>query len=142
MLILARLTQPAVVAGSPCSDTHAFTRRRSPFWAADASCHTLRQSVAKDCPARGWHSNAPCRHPVAQFKNRSERAAANHCIQGSAADIVMMAMMGLSRQPELQQLGYKVILQIHDEFILEVRGKQHSTGGLADGLLYCNAGPR
>jgi len=47
------------------------------------------------------------------------RAAINTPIQGSAADIVMMAMIKLWKSPVLKELGWKLLLQIHDEVILE-----------------------
>lgn len=47
------------------------------------------------------------------------RAAINTPIQGSAADIVMMAMLKLWRSEKLKSLGWKLLLQIHDEVILE-----------------------
>ncbi|KAJ1398202.1 hypothetical protein B484DRAFT_406723, partial [Ochromonadaceae sp. CCMP2298] len=47
------------------------------------------------------------------------RAAINTPIQGSAADIVMMAMLKLWRSEVLKGLGWKLLLQIHDEVILE-----------------------
>jgi len=47
------------------------------------------------------------------------RAAINTPIQGSAADVVMMAMLKLWRSEVLNRLGWKLLLQIHDEVILE-----------------------
>jgi DNA polymerase-1 len=47
------------------------------------------------------------------------RAAINTPIQGSAADVVMMAMINLSNSEELKRIGWKLLLQIHDEVILE-----------------------
>ena len=47
------------------------------------------------------------------------RAAINTPIQGSAADVVMMAMIKIWKSPLLKQLGWKLLLQIHDEVILE-----------------------
>lgn len=47
------------------------------------------------------------------------RAAINTPIQGSAADIVMMAMLKLWKSSRLKDLGWKLLLQIHDEVILE-----------------------
>lgn len=49
----------------------------------------------------------------------AERAAINAPLQGSAADLVMAAMLGLRAHPALQRLGWRVILQVHDEIILE-----------------------
>jgi hypothetical protein len=40
-------------------------------------------------------------------------------IQGSAADVVMLGMLRLWRSPVLKRLGWKLLLQIHDEVILE-----------------------
>ena len=40
-------------------------------------------------------------------------------LQGSAADIVMMAMIKLWKSPVLKELNWKLLLQIHDEVILE-----------------------
>ena len=62
--------------------------------------------------------------PDAMTKNRAkrghaERAAINTPIQGSAADVMMMAMLKLHRDERLAEMGWKVILQIHDEVILE-----------------------
>ena len=47
------------------------------------------------------------------------RAAINTPIQGSAADVVMMAMLKLWESEKLKSLGWKLILQIHDEVIME-----------------------
>ena len=47
------------------------------------------------------------------------RASINTPIQGSAADIVMMAMLSLWKSQKLKDLQWKLLLQIHDEVILE-----------------------
>lgn len=46
------------------------------------------------------------------------RAAINTPIQGGAADIVIAAMVKLHKDEKLKDLGYKLLLQIHDEVIL------------------------
>lgn len=53
------------------------------------------------------------------LRSHSERAAINTPIQGGAADIVMMAMIKLNEDKRLREFGYKLLLQIHDEVILE-----------------------
>ncbi|CBN74706.1 pol1-like DNA polymerase [Ectocarpus siliculosus] len=47
------------------------------------------------------------------------RAAINTPIQGGAADVAMVAMIGIVRSPLLKKLGWKLLLQVHDEVILE-----------------------
>ena len=53
------------------------------------------------------------------------RAAINTPIQGSAADVVMMAMLKLWRSKTLSRLGWRLLLQIHDEVILEGPKESH-----------------
>lgn len=47
------------------------------------------------------------------------RAAINTPIQGGAVDIVTAAMLRLHYDIELKQLGWKLLMQIHDEVIME-----------------------
>ncbi|CAM9888723.1 unnamed protein product, partial [Laminaria digitata] len=47
------------------------------------------------------------------------RAAINTPIQGGAADVAMVAMIKIVRSPLLKKLGWKLLLQVHDEVILE-----------------------
>merc|ERR1712217_235395 len=54
-----------------------------------------------------------------RWRKRSERAGINHQVQGSAADIVMLGMLGIDQDEILQKLGYHLVLQVHDEVILE-----------------------
>lgn len=55
------------------------------------------------------------------FNQRSfaERTAMNTPIQGSAADIIKKAMIDLHGKLEEQQLQARILLQVHDELILE-----------------------
>ena len=49
-----------------------------------------------------------------------ERVAINMPIQGSAADIMKRAMIDLYRALQTRQLSARMILQVHDELVLEV----------------------
>lgn len=53
------------------------------------------------------------------FMGMGLRRAINTPIQGGAADIVIASMIKISQNKRLKQLGWKLILQIHDELILE-----------------------
>ncbi|KAG0522738.1 hypothetical protein BDA96_07G063500 [Sorghum bicolor] len=48
-----------------------------------------------------------------------ERAAINAPVQGSAADVAMCAMLEIERNARLKELGWRLLLQVHDEVILE-----------------------
>ena len=47
------------------------------------------------------------------------RAAANAPIQGSSADIIKLAMVQLHRQLQDRNLPARLLLQVHDELVLE-----------------------
>jgi len=47
------------------------------------------------------------------------RASINTPIQGGAADIAMMAMNKINSSPKLKDLGWILLLQVHDEVMLE-----------------------
>lgn len=49
----------------------------------------------------------------------AERASINTPIQGGAADVAMMAMNKINNSKKLQRLGWILLMQIHDEVILE-----------------------
>ncbi|KAK5576407.1 hypothetical protein RB653_007550 [Dictyostelium firmibasis] len=53
------------------------------------------------------------------MRGHAERASINTPLQGGAADIVMKAMLIIEDNKRLKELGFKLIMQIHDELILE-----------------------
>ena len=55
-----------------------------------------------------------------QLREMAERAALNAPIQGSAADLIKKAMLGVQERIEQEGLYSRMILQVHDELILEV----------------------
>jgi DNA polymerase-1 len=53
-----------------------------------------------------------------------ERVAQNAPIQGSAADLIKIAMIRIHRLLRERQLSAKLLLQVHDELVLEVPGPE------------------
>jgi DNA polymerase-1 len=54
------------------------------------------------------------------LREMAERAALNAPIQGSAADIIKVAMLGVHRRLREEGLGSRLLLQVHDELVLEI----------------------
>lgn len=55
-----------------------------------------------------------------QARALAERQAVNTLIQGSAADLIKFAMLSVYRDAELRRMKARLLLQIHDELIVEV----------------------
>ncbi|WP_374754680.1 DNA polymerase I [Arthrobacter sp. AFG20] len=55
-----------------------------------------------------------------QLRENAERIALNSPIQGSAADIIKRAMLGVHSELAAQGLKSRMLLQVHDELVLEV----------------------
>ncbi|MEI3791321.1 MULTISPECIES: DNA polymerase I [unclassified Chryseobacterium] len=52
-------------------------------------------------------------------RGHAERNAVNAPVQGSAADVVKLAMIKIDKELKAQQLQTKMLLQVHDELIFE-----------------------
>jgi len=56
--------------------------------------------------------------------NLPERTAVNTVIQGSAADLIKLAMLGIHRRLRRERFAARMLLQIHDELIFEVPSQE------------------
>jgi DNA polymerase-1 len=52
-------------------------------------------------------------------RSAAERVAVNSPIQGTAADLIKLAMLALNRRLKKENLTTRILLQVHDELILE-----------------------
>ena len=86
------------------------------------------ERVIAEAHAQGFVSTLAGRRrylPDLQSKNRAvrefaERTAINTPIQGTAADIIKIAMLRLQARLAAEKLASRMVLQIHDELVLEV----------------------
>jgi DNA polymerase I len=61
------------------------------------------------------------------LREMAERAALNAPIQGSAADIIKVAMLGVHRGLKTAGLKSRLLLQVHDELVLEIAPGERET---------------
>ncbi len=124
------------------ADYFAAVPRRAPVSGRFASSWRKSRGISKRCSdggaiSRRW-MRALGRKVGYQVRQSAEREAVNMPIQGTAADIIKIAMINLARA--LKDGGYaaRMILQVHDELVLDVpdgeldRGR--AAGGRGDGV--------
>ncbi|MCX5798934.1 MAG: DNA polymerase, partial [Proteobacteria bacterium] len=63
-------------------------------------------------------------NPDNTIRQLGERTAMNTPIQGTAADIIKMAMVNIHRKIHEKHLSSQLIMQIHDELVFEVREEE------------------
>lgn len=60
----------------------------------------------------------------AAIRQNAERVAINTTIQGSAADLIKIAMIDIYKEIKAQKLASKMLLQVHDELVFEAPEKE------------------
>jgi DNA polymerase I len=61
-----------------------------------------------------------------QLRNFAERTALNSPLQGTAADIIKLAMIAIDRRLAAEKFEAKMILQVHDELLFEAPVKERA----------------
>lgn len=76
-----------------------------------------------------------------QARAMAERQSINTLIQGSAADIIKLAMLAVHRDKQLKEWDARLLLQIHDELILEVPEENAERAGKRMAEIMMNIAP-
>jgi DNA polymerase-1 len=63
--------------------------------------------------------------PNRVLRGNAERAALNAPIQGTAADIMKLAMIGVADDIREHDLRSRILLQVHDELVIEAAEGEH-----------------
>ena len=95
------------------------------------------QRIVEEAKANGYVTTLAGRRRLlpeihsrnAQLESQARRQAINTVIQGSAADIIKMAMLRVAADETLKRLGAKLILQVHDELVLEAPEEHGQAAG-------------
>ncbi|MGB2670663.1 MAG: DNA polymerase I [Candidatus Acidiferrum sp.] len=64
--------------------------------------------------------------PQAQLRSFAERTALNSPLQGTAADLIKLAMISIDERLAAEKFEAKMILQVHDELLFEAPPKEKS----------------
>ena len=64
--------------------------------------------------------------PQLQLRNFAERTALNSPLQGTAADLIKLAMISINARLKKEKLAATMILQVHDELLFEAPEKEKS----------------
>ena len=64
--------------------------------------------------------------PQVQLRNFAERTALNSPLQGTAADLIKLAMINIDRRLAEEEFDSKMILQVHDELLFEAPAKEQA----------------
>jgi DNA polymerase-1 len=98
------------------------------YFARYSSIKDFIQGVIEDARKTGFAETILHRRRVlpdiksrnSNKRRQAERMAINTVIQGSAADLIKVAMINIERKIEVEDLPVKMILQIHDELVFEL----------------------
>lgn len=108
------------------------------YFARYQGVEAFMNKVLDDCRKSGYVYTALGRRRAisgvraggSRQRNLPERTAINTVIQGSAADIIKLAMLHVHRRLKREQLNSKMLLQIHDELVFEVPPEELQQVGL------------
>lgn len=115
------------------SQTLGITRREAKdfmnmYFAMYPNIHRYTSAIVESCEEKGYvETLMHRRRMIPEIKDKNfmtrefgKRAAMNAPIQGSAADLIKLAMIAVQKKMDEEHVKSRLLLQIHDELILEV----------------------
>lgn len=115
--------------GIPMKTAHMYITE---YFARYSGIKSYMDGILVEAKARGYVSTLQGRRrymPDLQSKNAqvaaaAERMAINAPIQGTAADLIKVAMVAIDRRLAQEKLRARMLLQVHDELLFEVPEKE------------------
>lgn len=113
-------------------DRHAAAEFIDSYFAGYPGIEKFLEETLEQCRRTGYartllgrrRSIEGVRPGAGRQRNLAERTAVNTVIQGSAADIIKLAMLAVRRRLQREQLAAQLLLQIHDELLFETPADQ------------------
>ena len=121
----------AAQLGIPQAEARAYIDR---YFARYAGVHTFIEKTLEQTRREGSVRTLFGRvRPIPDIESRNpnqrgfaERTAINTPLQGTAADLIKLAMIAIDRQLAERALKTRMVLQVHDELLFEVPGEETS----------------
>jgi len=114
----------ALVTHTPKAEAKAFIER---FFQKYATIHALQERFLDEARKQGFAQTLlgrrrylPDINGGGLGKRMAEGAAVNTPIQGSAAEIIKLAMIGIEHELRKQKLQSRMVLTVHDELVFDV----------------------
>lgn len=107
-------------------------------WQANTKAYARKHGITRTLMGR-YRQLPEAKSRSSKFLGHAERASINTPIQGGAADVAMMAMNKINSNEKLQRLGWILLLQIHDEVILE--GPEETAEEAFEEVIRCMEAP-
>jgi DNA polymerase-1 len=110
--------------GIPRAEAKAF---REAYFSLYPGVATFMRTTVEQCRERGFVETILGRRrrivdiaaPDRTVREFAERTAINTPVQGSAADMIKLAMIGIDRRLRSEKFAAKLLLQVHDELVFE-----------------------
>ncbi|KAL3791438.1 hypothetical protein HJC23_011494 [Cyclotella cryptica] len=88
-------------------------------WQLQTKATAKKHGITRTLMGRYRHLPNATKMGDKKLLGHAERASINTPIQGGAADVAMMAMLKINNSELLKNLGWILLMQVHDEVILE-----------------------